>query len=330
MKKTIFLMLCAFFCTVISAEELGNYFHIQVKEGNWKTVEDLYSSQFKDTFFFKAETRTFSVKTTLEKRNQFLNELKKKGYHLETTSDPDIFTLVVIEKEGAIGLYYIDSTAVNNTPKYLLELQKLVDKNIRGNKKDMIRRRENELPGLRLALENAGFEVTISGKTIIIKERKYVREFLVPDTLRKQVSAVFGSLNIPCTFKDRRISCKVTNTQLNNLQRELLAGGAVHKITIEKDSLIKLHPVPTTKFKITISFNNRFEYEKCIKHIKSSSKFTITDQEFEEHSIGINLCTLSISSKKADAAEIRNEIWRMVRKAGTRVRERDIKINKLN
>ncbi|MBR7139132.1 MAG: hypothetical protein IKD44_06265 [Lentisphaeria bacterium] len=327
MKKILFTLCAAVLVSMTAAAgEVGSYFAIQVIEGNWKVIEDLYTKTFGDTFFFNEKNRTFTVKVSLEKRNKFLEELKKK-HHLGTTQNPDAFTLVVFDDEPV--LYSIDSSAVNNMPQRLMELQKLLGKNIRGNKNDKIRRRGTELPGIRVALEKSGFDVAIiKGNILIITERKYPREFFVPDELRKQVAAIFAQLRIPCEVKGNRVFCMVTNTQLQRLQHEMLAGGAVHKITIEKDNLIKLLPVPTVRFRVTISFNNRFEYEKCIKKISGTGKFTITDQEFQEHDMGFNLCTLTIRSRKAGAAEIKDEIWRMVRKAGTRTRERDIKIEK--
>lgn len=330
MQKRIFILLTgALLCMTCAAEELESYFHIRIKSGNWKVIEDLYIKQFKDDFFFKADKKTFSVKTTLDKRSQFIGSLKKLGHHIENTSDPDVFTLVVLEREGAMILYTIDSSAVNTTPQRLVELQNLLGKSIRGSKTDMIRRRETELPGIRLALERSGFECEIKGSTIIIRERKYPREFLFPEGVRKQVTGVFGQLQIPCEIKGNRISCRITNSQLQKLQHDLLSSGSIYKITIEKDGIFKLLPVPTAKYRVTISFNNRFEYEKCVRMISSSRNFTIADEEFEEHAAGINLCTLTLRSRKATASEIKSEIWRQIRKAGTRLRERDIKINKL-
>lgn len=327
--KKLFLTLCAAFlfsAVAAAVEDGGSYFVIQV-EGNWKLIEDLYTKSFGDSFFFDETKRTFTVKTPIEKRNKFLDELKKK-HHLSTTQNPDAFTLVVFDDE--LVLYTVDSSAVNNMPRRLMELQKLLGKNIRGNKGDRIRRRGTELPGIRVELEKAGFDVALlKGNTLIITERKYAREFLVPEELGKQAAAVFAQLKIPCEVKGNRILCMVTNTQLQKLQHDMLAGGGVHQISIEKDNLIRLHAVPTVRYCVTISFNNRFEYEKSVKEISGTKKFTITDQEFQEHDMGLNLCKLTIRSRKASAAEIKEEIWRMVRKAGSRTRERDIKIKKL-
>ena len=60
MKKSFLILCAAFLFSVVSAaEEAGSYFVIQVIEGNWKVVEDLYTKAFGDTFFFN-ETIPFS------------------------------------------------------------------------------------------------------------------------------------------------------------------------------------------------------------------------------------------------------------------------------
>ena len=79
MKKILFTLCAAVLVSMTAAAgEVGSYFAIQVIEGNWKVIEDLYTKTFGDTFFFNEKNRTFTVKVSLEKRNKFLEELKKK------------------------------------------------------------------------------------------------------------------------------------------------------------------------------------------------------------------------------------------------------------
>lgn len=317
------LMLCA---TVFAGEADKVDFFIKVKSGNPNVIEKLYIIKFGDAFHYGIDNKVFTANSTNAEKIAFIDSLKKAGHQIETTDDPNQYFIVVLDNDEQTVLYSIDSSYFKNSPQHIVVLQKILGTAVTGGAKELVKRKKSEIPTLRVALADSGFECTVDGNIITIRERRFVRILQCPEEVKALVINEIKLFTKDIDTSGKNIRITISNSQLQELQKRILVSGLISKINIEKDGIINLLPIQAKKFSVKIMLNNKFEYDKVVVEVKKNKQFNISDHELQENRLGVNIGLFELSAKDMTGSEIRQAVWQSIRSACPRLRIKDINV----
>ena len=326
MKKS-FLAMLFLVCAAVFADSADRVdFFIKIKQGNPNVIEKLYVLKFGDSFHYGVDNRVFTANSTNAEKISFIESLKKAGHQIETTDDPNQYFLIVLDSEEQTVLYSVDSSFFKNSPKHIIILQKIFGAAVTGGSKELVKQKKSELPTLRVALENAGFECMINDNTIIIRERRYVRMFKCPDEFKARVISDIRFFSQEISESGQSIRVVISNTQLQELQKRILSSGVIAKINIGQDGIINLLPVPEKKFIVRIMLNNKFEYAKAAPEVEKKSVLRVLDKELQENRLGVSIALFEVSAKNLNASDVKSVVWQAIRNVCPRLKAKDVRV----
>ncbi len=330
MKKLLFI-LTLLNCVMLFAQSEKHDFFVKIKSGNPQILERLYTIKFGDNFHYGVSTKVFTVEATKSEKIEFIDSLKKAGHQVEATDDPDEFYIVVFDNSDKTIVYSVNTSAFKESPQKIIILQKIIGNTVSGGTNDVVQRKESEIPTLRLALEDSGFECIIAGNQITIKEKTYCFDFSFPAELQATVIKTASEMGISLKpVNATQIQCSLTLSRLQAFQTCLMASGNVHKIIQGKNGAFTLLPIPAQNYTLRIYLNNKFEYDELCKVIKSNTVFTVNDKELKETRLGVTTAIFTVSTKNASETDLKEYVWKAVRDSAVkkRIKQRDIRLEK--
>ena len=321
---TLMLLMLGVFLGAAEAEKID--FFIKVKKGDPAILEKLYTITFRDAFHYGIENKVFTATATNGEKIAFIESLKAAGHQIETTDDPCQFFIILLDNGDKIELFSIDTSHFKNSPRHIVILQKMLGTAISGGKSDLIKLKTSELPTIRVALDGAGFECVINKTQIIIREKRFVRNFSCPEDLKARILQEISRFSKDFSVTGKNIQVILSNSQLQLLQTSLLNSGLINKINIGEDGVIVLLPVQEKKFFVQIMLNNKFEYEKIVAAVSKNVLVRLTDKELQENNLGVAIAKLEFAAKDLTAADVKTKVWQSVREVCPRIRQRDIRV----
>ncbi len=314
---------------IISAKSAYSTLSIKVLSGTPNAMEKVFYDAFGKDFSYDISSRTFSVNTTKGKKLDFISSLKKAGYELQSTADPNAYAVVISSGSEKL-IYKVDATSLANNANAMKKAGDILGITLKGNNADVVSVTDAQLVKLQESFIQNGFSLQFQNDTLVISEKHNYVVMKAEGGTQNDVFSILTATGIKFQKNGFTATLSVTAAQLSYILETLQNSGKFGKIKLSGNSYYMIFPKGVQTYNVRIYLNTEREYAAAKTALQNQKLIKLTQAKFTPKRMGVAFAELEVKTEISDISNLKNLIFNSLSASLAQINERDIKITENN